>query len=107
HWGWQWYSKQAGMQFYSFEKSDLRNKDYVVAPAFSSKQKILDDTVLYQVGKIVYSATIWNRFTTAQFARFYNSFPKKIPWYITLSPADSIIIYQVKEPGEVNSHKKR
>lgn len=107
HWGWQWYSKQAGMQFYSIEKSDLRNEDYIIGPAFSSKQKILDNAELYQVGTIVYPPTIWNRFTTANYARFYNSFPKKIPWYITLSPADSIVIYKVGEPTELDTHKKR
>lgn len=98
--------QQAGMQFYNIEQSILRTGDYVIGPAFSSKQKIPDNAVLYKVKTIVYPPTIWNRFTTAQFARFYNSFPNKIPWYITLSPADSIIIYKVGELIEVDTHEK-
>jgi hypothetical protein len=97
HWGWQWYSKQVGMKFYDSDVSKLEVGDYFVIPQRVYKQNISSDIKLQRIHEIVYQHNIWNSITTAHFARFYHTYPMYIPWFVSLSPVDSIIIYKVIE----------
>lgn len=97
HWGWQWYSKQAGMEFYDFELSDPEVGDYFVIPKQVYKQKIKSSIKLIKINEVVYPHNPWNSLTTAHFARFYHTYPQYIPWFVSLNPVDTIIIYKIIE----------
>ncbi|SFG36076.1 Dolichyl-phosphate-mannose-protein mannosyltransferase [Pontibacter chinhatensis] len=95
HWGWQWYSKKAGMLFYEYDVSDPQAGDYFVIPEVIAKQKVSDNIVLEKEESISYSPTLLNFFTTAHFARFYNSYSYQLPWYLSVAPVDSVGVYRV------------
>ncbi|CAM3653651.1 glycosyltransferase family 39 protein [Pontibacter korlensis] len=95
HWGWQWYSKQENMHFYEYKISNLEAGDFLISPEVYPKQQIPNDIELAKVASIVYSPSIWNALTTAHFARFYNSYSTKLPWYLSNAPVDSVTVYKV------------
>ncbi|TPE43529.1 hypothetical protein [Pontibacter mangrovi] len=98
HWGWQWYSKQAGMKGYEYNKSTLNKGDFLVSPEAVSKQHLPPDLRLTKVKSIRYPSSFWNIFTTAYGARFYYSSASNIPWYLSVSSVDSVTIYRVRAP---------
>lgn len=95
HWGWQWYSKKAGMLFYEYDVSAPKAGDYFVIPEVIAKQKVSDNIVLEKEAKIIYPPSLLNFFTTAHFARFYNSYSYQLPWYLSAAPVDSVAVYRV------------
>lgn len=97
HWGWQWYSKQAGMNFYEYELSQVREGDFFIAPSVISRQNLENNINLKKITYIVYKPSIFNLLTTANFASFYNTTHVQLPWYISISPKDTVTIYSVKE----------
>ncbi|MCP2043623.1 glycosyltransferase family 39 protein [Pontibacter sp. HSC-36F09] len=97
HWGWQWYSKKAGMEFYDSEKSKPEVGDYFVVPKRVYQQKIEANMKFSKVDEIICAQNMWNSLTTAHYARFYHTYPQFIPWFVSLTPVDSIIIYKIIE----------
>ncbi|WP_266202653.1 ArnT family glycosyltransferase [Pontibacter kalidii] len=97
HWGWQWYSKKAGMLFYESDVSTPEEGDYLVSPEVISKQQISDNIVLEEKASVVYPPSPLNVFTTAHFVRFYNSYSYKPPWYLSSSPVDSVVVYRISK----------
>ncbi|MFD2244792.1 hypothetical protein [Pontibacter ruber] len=80
HWGWQWYSKDAGMQEYETDSSRVRVNDYIVAPKHIPLQVVNEKLALEEVQRIVPPATPLTYFSTGLFASFYTSDYLVAPW---------------------------
>lgn len=98
HWGWQWYSKNAGMLFYSKnDEFNVRNGDLIVFPKNIDKQQLSKDIQLDTVRFITQSPTFFTFFSGKNFASMYNSFVKKPAWSLSRAPIDTIFICEVKQ----------
>lgn len=103
HWGWQWYSKKAGMQFFSKVKElEVRKGHLVVFPKDISKQKLSPEIKLDTIRFITDSPTFFTFFSGKDFASMYNSYFNKPPWTLSNIPIDTIFICEVKKEINVN-----
>lgn len=97
HWGWQWYSKAAGMVEYSTGIADVAVNDYIVIPHKIAQQELDPNLVLEEVMTIVPQRNMFTYFsTTGDFASFYYSDHFLLPWSLTKAPVDTISIFRVK-----------
>ena len=98
HWGWQWYSQQAGMKIYS--KDDelaIRNGDYLVYPKDMSIQKINPKIELEVKDMIIGEPNFLTFFSGKQFGSMYMSYTRKPAWSLSNIPIDTIMICEVKK----------
>jgi hypothetical protein len=103
HWGWQWYSLDAGMIQYDRRNSRLRIGDYLVVPSNIFNQVIPAHVLprLVEVQKLIIPAPIptWIRTMNSDFdaGGFYDfEFPWSTPWRFSKAPFE-FVIYQVAE----------
>lgn len=98
HWGWQWYSKEAGMKQYDYASSEVAENDYIVAPKRVPKQPINNKLQIEKVKTIVPAVNFLTYFSTAgSFASFYYSDHVLSPWSLTKVPVDTINVFRVIE----------
>lgn len=98
HWGWQWYSKKAGMLVFSQENElNVRNGDIVVFPKDISKQKINKDIQLDTIRFITEPPTFFTFFSGKNFASMYNSYFNKPAWSLSKVSIDTIFICKIKK----------
>lgn len=101
HWGWQWYTRKAGMTIYSKEDElNLRNGDLIVFPKDISKQDLNTGIQLDTIRCITEPSTILTFFSGKNFASLYNSYREKPSWTLSKAPIDTIFICKVK--NEIN-----
>lgn len=98
HWGWQWYSKKAGMQIYSKENDlEIINGDTVVFPKNIGKQELSKDIQLDTLSFITETPTVLTFFSGKNFASMYNSFIDKPAWSLSNASIDTIFVCKVKK----------
>ncbi|MHA8065701.1 ArnT family glycosyltransferase [Aquirufa sp. ROCK2-A2] len=101
HWGWQWYSKQAGMLIYAKNADfNVRNEDYVVFPQHVHKQTLSKEIGLDTIKIITEPSTIFTFFSGINKGTMYSSSHKIPAWSLSNSPIDTIFVCRVnKELG--------
>ncbi|NOG56650.1 MAG: hypothetical protein HND54_02820 [Bacteroidetes bacterium] len=98
HWGWQWYSKKAGMKIYS-KKEDLkiRNNDIVVIPKDIPKQYISSRIKLDTIDYISQKSNFLTFFSGKNFASMYLTLSEKPAWSLSKETIDTIFVCKVKK----------
>jgi len=98
HWGWQWYSKQAGMLTFAknIEKNVL-NGDLIVFPQNIDKQRMSKEIQLEPFHFITEAPTFFTFFSGKNQASMYSSTYSKPAWSLSNSPIDTIFIFKVKK----------
>mgnify|MGYP005749144065 CR=1 FL=1 len=97
NWGWQWYSKKAGMiQLDSLSQSELKAGDYYVVPSNISRQQVAPKLKLIEVRQQVVPGSMATYFYTANYASMYISNFRKTPWTLSDAPIDTFTIYRVQ-----------
>ena len=98
HWGWQWYSKKAGMLIYSAKNEiSVRNGDFIVFPKDVRKQNLSKDIHLDTIRFITKTPTFLTFFSGKNGASMYSSFINKPSWELSKIPIDTIFICKVKK----------
>ncbi|HJS18323.1 MAG TPA: glycosyltransferase family 39 protein [Anaerolineales bacterium] len=99
HWGWEWYSLDAGMIQYDTEKSRLRKGNYLVIPTAVAGQQISPKQVphLQEVERINIPAPAATWLRTMSGGGYYAfGFPHSTPWMFSKAPFE-FVIYRVRE----------
>ena len=103
HWGWQWYSIDAGMIQYDKRKSRLRNGDYLVVPSYIYNQIISPNLLpeLVEVQRLLIPAPVptWIRTMNTDFdaGGYYDfQFPESPPWRFSRAPFEFVIYQMIK-----------
>ncbi len=98
HWGWQWYSKKAGMLIYSKNNDfNIRKNDLVVFPKNIHKQHLSEDIRLDPVRFITEAPTFFTFFSGKIYASMYSSTFDNPPWSLSSAAIDTIFIYKVRQ----------
>lgn len=98
HWGWQWYSKKAGMRVYSQEDElNVRKGDIIVYPKDISRQNLSTDIGLDTIDIITQPSNFFTFFSGKDFASMYNSYATKPAWSLSNKPIDTIFVCKVKK----------
>ena len=96
-WGWQWYSKKAGMlQLNSCAEPDLKTGDYLIIPSNVARHNYEPKFEIAEVRKIVVPGNIATYFYTANYASMYAASFDKNTWTLSDSPIASFTIYRVQ-----------
>jgi hypothetical protein len=109
HWGWQWYTAQAGLPTYDRARTNLVTGDRVIASELVGKEAL----TLRDAGRLRLLARIEAPSTPATWVRtvateksgaqgersggFYY-FWTSVPWTITARPLDRFLVYEVGPP---------
>lgn len=103
HWGWQWYSKKAGMKFYdSHNETAVQKGDYLVYATQLPKQPV-SSRIEYVGVDSIYLESGFIDFFSARNGRFYNSNLIRTFWYLSKQPLDTIVIAKVTKEISVNN----
>ena len=98
HWGWQWYSKKAGMLIYSKNNDfNMRKNDLVVFPKNIHKQHLSEDIQLDPVRFITEAPTFFTFFSGKIYASMYSSTFDNPSWSLSSAAIDTIFIYKVRQ----------
>jgi hypothetical protein len=98
HWGWQWYSRQAGMiTFAKNNESNLKNGDLIVFPHNIHRQGISKEIQLEPVLFLTESPTFFTFFSGKDNGSMYSSSYKKPAWSLSNKSIDTIFILKVKK----------
>jgi hypothetical protein len=96
HWGWQWYSKKAGMTIYSTsDRTKLKKGDFIILPKYVAKQQLPKGIELEIVKLYIHQPSIFTFFSVHN-GRFYNSSLKKPSWTFSSKSYDTIFQFRVK-----------
>jgi hypothetical protein len=95
HWGWQWYSEQAGMAIYDADTSAVATGDILVIPADIDRQLPSPTLVLEPLANWTEPPGLANFFCVEDFASMYTSGYSKLPWTLSLSHYKTITAYRV------------
>ena len=95
HWGWQWYSKQAGMHTYSRDESPVAVGDFLVIPEDYDHQDLAPGIEMETVASWNEAPGLLNFFCVEQFAGMYTSSYAKLPWSLSRSHHKIINAYRV------------
>lgn len=95
HWGWQWYSMQAGMQVYGRDESPVAVGDLLVIPEDYDCQELAPGIQLEAVANWNEAPGLKNFFCVEQFAGMYTSSYGKLPWSLCRSHHKVITAYRV------------
>jgi hypothetical protein len=109
HWGWQWYTSQAGLPTYDRARTNLRAGDRMIASELVGKEALTprDAARLRPLARIeapstpaTFVRTVATEKSGAQGERsggFYY-FWTSVPWTITARPLDRFLVYEVGPP---------
>ncbi len=100
NWGWQWYSRNAGMLPYDEKISEPAPGDYVVIPAHIAQQDVSAQLKLKQVGAEQENGQALTFFSNAPLAGLYTSWEQKIPWNFSKGPIARFKIYRVVQVAD-------
>jgi hypothetical protein len=95
HWGWQHYSKKAGMQVYGMDSSRLKVGDILIGPFDLAKQAIHPSLAFDTIEKFVEPAPILTFISGKKHGSMYNASSKKTSWNFSHQPIDTILVYRV------------
>jgi len=100
HWGWQWYAKQNGMIQLEALNPEVRAGDYLVYPENIHQQTLKyigKNYLLKEIDEYYDSPSVFTFFSTRDYARFYASTSRQLPWIITWRPIDPIKVYRLSK----------
>lgn len=97
HWGWQWYSKKAGMKDYSTRQSEVVKGDFMVFPGDVPLQTLNEEIDLELVEKRWKPATFLNFVSVSNYGSLYSSSMKIPPWTFSTKPMDTLYVYRVTQ----------
>ncbi|PSR53305.1 hypothetical protein AHMF7605_07060 [Adhaeribacter arboris] len=97
YWGWQWYSKKAGMQPYIKGKSIVKAKEYFVIPVKLTAKADVNLTNLIQVDEVTIPSNFITFFSGSNIPGMYSSDYANPPWKLAKKPIETFRIYQVKK----------
>lgn len=100
HWGWQWYSKKAGMQIYSTHHSEVKEGDFMVFPGNIPLQTLNEKTELELVEKSWKPAGYSRIVSVGNFGNMYSNSMKTPPWTFSAKPIDTIYVFRVIQVKE-------
>lgn len=92
HWGWQWYGKQKGYEFYSKDESFPAEGDLMVFPRHISKQVLDSSDSIEELQTIIYPNKGLSFFSVNGFASLYNSYHDRPAWNFSVDPMDTLVI---------------
>lgn len=95
HWGWQWYSRLAGMKTYSRDAGNLAVGDFLVIPEDYDHQELANGVEKVPVATWDQAPGPENFFCVEQFAGMYTSSYGKLPWNLCRSHHKVITAYRV------------
>ena len=95
HWGWQWYSKCAGMRQYISDASNVKKDEYLIRPLKVDYPYISNNIQLVKIDAFTIDFKFYNFVSSGEFTGFY-CYGGTLPWFFSKQPFDSIIIYKVK-----------
>ncbi len=95
HWGWQWYSVEAGMKTYSKDAGKLAVGDFLVIPEDYDHQELATGVEKVPVATWDQAPSLKNFFCVEQFAGMYSSGYSKLPWSLCRSHHKIITAYRV------------
>ena len=98
HWGWQWYSRQAGMiTFAKNNESNVHDGDLIVSPHNLDRQRISKEIQLEPIRFVTESPTFFTFFSGKDFGSMYSSSYKKPAWSLSNKPIDTLFVFKVKK----------
>lgn len=95
HWGWQWYARQQGFEFYSRDSSEVELGDYMVYPRHISRQQFDTGTLINELKELSYHPNAGTFFSVHNFASLYNSYHNKPSWEFSKVYIDTVVIGQI------------
>ncbi len=95
HWGWQWYSEQAGLAIYGSTTSAVKPGDILVIPLEHDAQGVAADLPLERIAEWDAPPAWSSFFNVDHFASMYTSNYIKLPWTLSPSRHRTIIAYRV------------
>ena len=95
HWGWQWYSEQAGMSIYGQDESRLEAGDILVIPEDYDAQVLTPGIEKVPIATWDGPPGPGTFFCVEQFASMYTSSYGKLPWSLSRSHHKIIKAYRV------------
>ncbi|MBK9419585.1 MAG: glycosyltransferase family 39 protein [Flavobacteriales bacterium] len=99
HWGWQWYTAQAGMRTYEQHGAQPVPGDVVVMPEEYDAQAIAGTVQAVLLRSYEAPPTASTFFNVEQFAGMYTSSYGKLPWSLSRSHIKTIRVYRVVASG--------
>ncbi len=98
HWGWQWYSKKAGMRIYSTNDSlKLNCGDYIVFPKNIHRQELSSGIRIDTVGYITEDPSLLTFLSGKNYASMYISSIYNPPWSLSNITIDTIFVCKVTQ----------
>lgn len=95
HWGWQWYARRQGFEFYSKDSSEVELGDYMVYPRHISRQVFDTGTLVKELKELSYRPNPGTFFSVHNFASLYNSYYNKPSWEFSKVYIDTVVIGQI------------
>ncbi len=95
HWGWQWYSEQAGMHIYGRNTSNVAVGDILVIPEDYDTQLLAPQIVKVPIATWDEAPGLSTFFCVEHFASMYTSSYGKLPWSLSRSHHKTITAYRI------------
>lgn len=95
HWGWQWYSSEAGMHIYAEKEGKMAVGDILVRPEMIHGQPVAEGTALEPIDRWEERPSPMTFFCVGRFASLYTSSYKDLPWYLGNNHRNVIVAYRV------------
>ncbi|TXK47655.1 glycosyltransferase family 39 protein [Pontibacter qinzhouensis] len=100
NWGWQWYSRKAGMIPYNEKESEPKVGDYMVIPQHIAQQDVAEQIRLVKQRTITVNSHALTFFSNAPHASLYTSYEQKNPWTFSKETVASFDVYRVAAVAE-------
>lgn len=98
HWGWQWYSREAGMRIYSIhDELNVRIGDRLIFPKDISRQPLSIEIELDTIDLFTRPSSIFTFFSGKDYASLYQSGSNKPPWTLSHEPIDTVFFCRVRK----------
>jgi hypothetical protein len=98
HWGWQWYTKKAGMINYSAPSEvKIRTNDKIVIANGTYKQRLNNRIKLDTITVLTEPASLATFFSGNNYASMYASAWNQPPWTLSKASIDTVYVCKVKK----------
>jgi hypothetical protein len=108
HWGWQWYSKNAGMKVYGLgDELDLKKNDLLVYPNDVSKQTMAEGVIMETLFVYTQPSDFFTFFSTKKYCSMYYSTHNSPAWSLSNSAIDSIQVCRIHTEFNIENFIKK
>ena len=104
HWGWQWYSRENGMNIYATNESKVEEGDIFVYPLDVPRQEINSNVHLETLHKITEKPALITIFSGKDFGSMYSSSLIQPPWTFSTQTIDTIMVQQVMSTSNISEN---